>query len=90
MLTQNFSAAITSKSGTSPVQAKLQLVTNDSASAAVAALAGGDVVGPVLILVGWTLATLFVSVLATSRQRPELALAARPAGSPPALLGESA
>ena len=36
---QDFSAAITSTSGTSPVQAKLQLVTDDSASAAVAALA---------------------------------------------------
>ena len=36
---QLFSAAITSTSGTNPQQAKLQLVTNDSASAAVAALA---------------------------------------------------
>ena len=36
---QDFSAAITSTSGTSPLQAKLQLVTNDSASAAVGALA---------------------------------------------------
>lgn len=39
---------------------------------------------------GWTLAALFVSVLATSRKRPELALAARPAGTSPALVGESA
>ena len=36
---QDFSAAITSTSGTTPQQAKLQLVTDDSASAAVAALA---------------------------------------------------
>ena len=36
---QGFSAAITSTSRTNPQQAKLQLVTNDSASAAVAALA---------------------------------------------------
>jgi putative membrane protein len=36
---QDFSAAITSTSGTNPQQAKLQLVTDDSASAAVAALA---------------------------------------------------
>lgn len=36
---QDFSAAITSTSGTSPQQAKLQLVTNDSASTAVGALA---------------------------------------------------
>jgi putative membrane protein len=36
---QDFSAAISSTSGTNPVQAKLQLVTNDSASTAVGALA---------------------------------------------------
>jgi hypothetical protein len=41
------------------------------------------VVTPVLVLVGWTLAALFVSVLATSRKRPELALAARPASLVP-------
>ena len=51
---------------------------------------GGDVVGPALVLVGWSLAALFVSVLATSRKRPELAHAARPAGTSPSLVGESA
>jgi putative membrane protein len=38
---------------------------------------GGDVVGPCLTLVGWTIGAFLVSVLCAARQRPDLALAAR-------------
>ena len=39
-------------------------------------------VGPCLTLVGWTVGALIVSVLFVARQRPELALAARPQTAP--------
>jgi putative membrane protein len=42
----------------------------------------GSVVGPCLVLVGWTVIALAVSVLSMTRRRPELAAAARPADSP--------
>ena len=43
---------------------------------------GGDVVGPCLTLVGWTVGAFLVSVLCAARQRPDLALAARPQTAP--------
>ena len=43
---------------------------------------GGDVVGPCLTLVGWTVGALLVSVLYAARQRPDLAVAARPQSAP--------
>jgi putative membrane protein len=46
---------------------------------------GGDVLGPCLTMVGWTVAALLVSVLFTARRRPELAVAARPQPAPTAL-----
>ena len=43
---------------------------------------GGDVVGPCLTLVGWSVAALLVSVAFAARRRPELADAARPTTAP--------
>ena len=39
-------------------------------------------VGPCLTLVGWTVGALLVSVLCAARQRPDLAVAARPQSAP--------
>src|SRR6476661_5455472 len=43
---------------------------------------GGDVVGPCLTLVGWTVGAFLASVVCAARQRPDLALAARPQTAP--------
>ena len=53
---------------------------------------GGDVVGPCLTLVGWTVGAFLVSVLCAARQRPDLALAARPqiAPAPMSVMAEQA
>jgi RND superfamily putative drug exporter len=42
---------------------------------------GGDVVSPCLVLIGWTVFALLVSVAFTARRRPELAGVARPPSS---------